>query len=710
MHSRIVVILMVLTVGWAMMIARGAYLQLVPDGRLQALQKRQFETVVTLNVRRGDIVDRNGHELAVSMMSYSLFADPKIMDDAQKVAQILAKTLKMPYQEIAEKLKNKTRRFIWIQRHLSKNTRDFIAAKKIRGLGFIEESKRIYPNESLLSQVLGFVGDEEQGLEGLELAYDDHLQAVSKKVNVRKDARGRPLIVNGQLFNQAPDGSNVQLTIDRELQFILEQELGQALQEHEAESAVGVVLDAQTSEVLAMASAPSFDANRPLHASSYRRRNRAITDTFEPGSTIKTIVLAGALTHQLVNPNSKIDCEGGVLKIGSRTIREADAHHKFDHLKVSEILAYSSNVGMSKIAMRMGSEKVLSILEKFGFGGKSGVDLPGEAKGIMQSLPWRPHLLANVSFGHGMTATPLQIANAYAAIANGGILNRPTIVRSILDPETGEKTELNRGAGHRIISRKVAEEMRKMLIGVTAPGGTGVAAQVPGFIVAGKTGTAQKVNPNGRGYLPGAYISSFAGFVPAKDPRFVIYVAIDHPRKDYYGSTVAAPVFSRVANFAVRRAVLAPDTTLASTGYFQSDINKNTRVEKAKTEEFSGKVVFAPEVSRASMGVAGSVPVSAPSTRSKGDVLPDQPKSSLQAQVQSELNSSEAPGAGKLEVKGIVPDFRGLSLREILTRVNGSQIDVRFYGEGFVTRTVPEMGSRLGSKNELRVYLAPDRP
>ncbi|HVK62701.1 MAG TPA: penicillin-binding transpeptidase domain-containing protein, partial [Bdellovibrionales bacterium] len=503
----------------------------------------------------------------------------------------------------------------------------------------VEESKRIYPNENLLSHVLGFVGGEENGLEGLELRYNDRLQAAAKEVNVRKDARGRPLLVAGQMVSETPVGSDVQLTIDRELQFIVEQELANAVTQHEADSAVAVVLDAQTSEVLAMASAPTFDPNKPQGFSLERKRNRAITDSFEPGSTMKTFVIAGALTKGLVKANTKIDCEGGTMRIGKRIIREADAKHRFNMLTVSEVLLHSSNIGTSKIAFKMGEKQVLETLQSFGFGGRSGVDLPGEARGIVQKLPWREHLLANISFGHGIAATPLQMANAYASIANGGWLKTPYVVKSIRDAETGEVVETQPKTLRRVMTEEVASKMRFMLTGVTSGDGTGINARVAGFPVAGKTGTAQKVNPNGRGYLPGGYISSFAGFLPANDPKWVIYVAVDHPRKGYYGSSVAAPLFSNIAKFAIRHSGLAPVVVTEANVVKKSD------------------------------------------------------------------EAQPLPRGKAIEVDAGVPNLAGLTLREVLTRVTGTGINVKIQGDGLVTHTEPPSGSAFAASRDLTVFL-----
>ena len=662
MRARIVLILIGLTMLWSLVIARAAYLQLFPNARFKSLQKRQFDTVITLNPRRGDVLDRNGHELAVSTVVYSMFADPKIIEQPRKVAKQLAKILHEPAAQVQEKLMGRSRRFVWVARKIDKAMRDSIAEMKVRGLGFIEESSRVYPNDRLLSQTLGFVGEDGQGLEGLELKYNEEMQATKKKVALQRDARGRPLIVNGQVFNQAPDGSDIQLTIDREMQFVLEQELGQVVKDSEADSAVGIVLDAQTSEILAMSASPSFDPN---HAGDFlpdRRRARPITDAFEPGSTMKAFLIAGAMSKGLIEPNTRINTENGKFKIGKRTINEADAHHRFASLTVAEVLKYSSNVGAAKIGLKMGDKNLLETLKLFGFGERTGVDLPGEARGIIQALPWREHLLANVAFGQGIAVTALQVANGYATIANGGYLRQPYLVKAVRDHETGEFTETKPKTLRRVLSDDVVAKMRLMLTAVTSDEGTGKPARVPGFPVAGKTGTAQKVDPNGRGYMKGGFVSSFAGFIPANDPRFVIYIAVDHPRKDHFGGSVAGPVFSQVAKFAVRRAGLAPVMTMAEAA-------KNNPVEEVKT--LGNQVVTA-----AAGAVGAPVPGSTP--------LP-QP------------------------MNGVVPDLAGLTLREVLGRVNGTAMQVKVLGQGFVTHTQPSIGTKLPPNGELTVYLSHDR-
>ena len=628
------------------MVGRAAWLQILPNRKLAALERRQFETVVELRSRRGDVLDRDGHELAASITAFSLFADPKLVDSPRDVARALAPVLGIPAKVLQAKLRLRKKRFIWIQRWLDQPARTEIEAAlaplKSHGLGFLEESRRIYPNQKLLSHALGFVGSEGSGLDGLEARFEDELQGTHRRVAVRKDARGRPLIVNGQVFTEAPDGLDLLLTVDRELQFTLEQELQAAVDAHRADSATGVVLNAETSEVLAMASVPSFDPNRPQRFSQDMRRNRVVTDAFEPGSVMKTFTVAAALERKQIEPNTKFDCQGGAFRVGDRVIREADQRHAFGEMTTTEILSHSSNVGAAKIGLNLGASELRAGLESFGFGARTGIDLPGEAKGILQALPWRDHLVANVSFGHGVSATALQIANAYAAIANGGWLKRPYLVRAVRDHETGEITETKPQTVRRALSPEYVAKLRLMLSATTAPDATGWNARVPGFPVAGKTGTAQKVDPKGRGYLKNAYVSSFAGFLPVNDPKFVIFVAVDNPKKDYYGSQVAAPVFSRIAKFAVRRASLAP-------------------------------VLFT------------------------GDDLVPRARDDAPLPVRPTLAEFEnGPTALPLSPAwDIMPDLAGLSVREVLARVNGAEVSLQIRGRGYVARTTPAPGARM---------------
>lgn len=649
MKSRIVVLFIGICLLWGLLGLRAASLQFLPSDRLKNLKQRQFRTVVTLQARRGAITDRDGRDLAMSTTAFSLYADPKIIDENRKsVAKRLAKEIGFSFESVYSKIRDPQRRFVWIERMLDPDTAERVRALDIRGLSLVQEWRRVYPNESILAPTLGFLGVEGQALEGLELQYDETLRGNLKKVVVRRDARGRPLVADGLLFQQNPDGNDLKLTVDSEIQYILESELASAVAEFDADSAVGVVLDAQTSAIRAMASVPTFDANKANKMSFGERRNRAISDAFEPGSTMKPFVVASALREKKINANSKFFCENGLFKIGDRTIR--DDVHKFGWLSVSEILALSSNIGAAKVGFQVGDETLRQALLDFGFGAKLGVDLPGEARGQLQGLPWRSHLLANISFGHGISATPLQIANGYAALANGGVLNAPYLVESIRDAETGAITKTEPKMIRRVLTPQQSEQMRLMLSSVTAPGGTGVNAKVNGFIVAGKTGTAQKVDLKNGGYLKGAYVSSFAGFIPASDPRFVIYITVDRPRKAYYGAQVAAPLFAKVASYAARKEGLAP-----------MNLSERNLVHRKG-------------------------PQRAPAA--------DKPELTLASEVLAEQEGKAVTS---------VPEFGRMTMREVLRRVSGKDLRVRLVGQGLVSETIPAAGQAVPSDREITV-------
>ncbi len=654
MKPKIITLFIGVCLLWALVILRAAYLQFLPQEKLNALQTRQFETVVTLPARRGSIYDRNGKELAMSSPAYSLYADPKIIEDKKYLAKQLAQITGASAREIYFKIKDKSKRFVWIDRLLSTSAADEIRDLKIKGLGLVEDWKRVYPNDQLLSSTLGFVGKEGQALEGVELMHDKILRGEKKKVSLRKDARGRPLIQDGLLFTETPQGKELKLTVDADLQYFVETELSNSIKKYEADGGWVVVLDAKSSAIRAMATLPTFDPNKPLLSASVDRRNRAVTDTFEPGSTLKTFVIAEAIENKIVKPNTKIFCENGAFHIGKRVIHEAEKDHAQGTISVTEVLAYSSNIGTSKIALMMGDQKLKDAYNAFGFGQKAGIDLPGEAKGILVPLPWKDHLLANISFGQGITASPLQIANAYAAIANGGVLNQPFIVESITDVETNETITTPTKQIRRVISNETAAQMRLMLANATSENGTGGAARVPGYFVGGKTGTAQKIRSGGRGYMPGGYIASFSGFIPANEPSLVIYVGVDHPRKGYYGAQVAAPLFSKIASYAVRRDGVSPE------------LLSETTISQVKDDSIAQKFLNADKI------------------------------------IKLDKKATDEIKAGLLTS---APQLKELTVREVLAKAAEQQIEVKLVGTGRVENTWPESGQALSDDRHMTVFL-----
>ncbi len=667
MKSRIPIIFACFLVVWGFVILRAAQLQFLPANQLLARQERQFQSVVKLEARRASILDRKGREMALSVKAYSLFADPSKIESAKWVSRKLAKPLGMSSDQIFAKLKDRKRQFVWISRKMDSEIQEAVQSLGIAGLGFIEEYKRIYPNEELLAPALGMVGSEGQGLEGLELSLDQYLRGESKKLSVPRDARGRPLVMDGLLFAEVPEGQDAQLTIDSEIQNQLENELVKTVKEFGADQAYGVILDVATSELVAIAMAPTFDANKAQKVSLEKRRHRTVTDVLEPGSVLKTFAIAAALEENLIQPSSRINTEHGKFKVNDRWIREAEASHNWASLTVPEILSFSSNVGTAKIAMMLGDKKLRDYFERFGFGTKTGIEFPGEQKGALLPLPWHDHLLSNVSFGQGVSTTPLQVAAAYLAIANGGVWKKPRILKALKDPVTGEMKQIPvlESESRRVMSPEKARSVRLMLTGVTAEGGTGFNARVDGFMVAGKTGTAQKVNPKGGGYMEGAYVSSFAGFLPAENPKYVIYISVDHPKKiSFYGSQVSAPVFSRMAGYITRQEGWAPviveEKNLTSTDW---------KALQKKTDRRSKK----------KMGLVTPTPI---------PVL-----EALQSPI--------------LEFHPYVPQLTNLTVREVLKKMQGQEVEVRLVGTGVVHDTWPKSGGAWSRKKQLTLFLRP---
>lgn len=645
-QSRIIFTLSIFGLLWLVLFARSSYLQLIPNKKLSKLQDKQFERTITLQPRRGNIYDRNNKELAISIPSKSLFADPQKVKEPYFSAKKLSQLLDLDRKVLLKRLLNKKRRFVWIKRHLTEKEIQTIKSWRLEGLHFLKERKRFYSNENSLSQTLGFTGWEGKGLEGIEKQYEEFLRGESQKLLIQKDAKGRYLFRDFSPFITKVSGYDVHLTIDSDLQFYLETALKKGIKNSQAKSAMGVVLSAESSEILALANIPDYNPNHVKKSQVKHRRNRVITDAFEPGSTLKVFTIISALKKGI--PLSKLyPTHEGRLEVGSHFITEADPKKKFkEFLNMSEILSYSSNVGASLIAQDIGARALRKTLKDFGFGEKTGIDFPGEAKGVLRKLPWRKIETSTVSFGHGISATTLQIANAYAAIANGGMLNRPFLVKKIRNSYTGEEQVFKPQNIRPILTKKSAHTLSLMLTAVTEENGTGVLAKVPGYFVAGKTGTAQKVDfENEGGYKKGEYISSFAGFIPAQDPKFVIYIVVDGAKENFYASTLTAPLFAEVASYSVRQANLSPT------------ILKEENILLASRDTASN----------------------------------------LSLDTKRDIASDDSSNKELQEMT--MPNLKGMSLRGALKELKDYEIRLKIKGSGYLVESQPRKGERL-SKNQ----------
>jgi cell division protein FtsI (penicillin-binding protein 3) len=484
-------------------------------------------------------------EMAVNIEADSLYAVPSEVGDARYLSSKLAPIIKVSEKRLIRKLGKRDREFIWILRKMDRdvahNVRELKDRAEFKGLGFLTESKRYYPKGQTASHILGYTDIDNEGLEGIELKYNEYMKGKKKKVLMNTDARGNSLT---DTVEEALPGNNILLTIDEGIQYIVEKEIADAVVRWKAKAAVAIMMNPFTGEILAMANNPTFNPNFPGKAPAYKRRNRAITDIYEPGSTFKTFLAATALEEGIVSLEDKFDVSKGYIVVGGKPIRDI---HRWKILTFQDVIQKSSNVGAVQIGLKLGKERYYKYIRRFGFGEKTGIDLPGEVRGILRKPEeWSGTSLAALSIGQEIGVTPLQILRAYAAIANGGLLMRPYIVSEIISPSGEVIKSFSPRIERRVISRSTAEAIKEILKTVVEEGGTARKAYIKGNQVAGKTGTAQMVDPETGRYSKDKYISSFVGFVPADNPRIALIVVIYEPTGATYGGEVAAPVFKSI--------------------------------------------------------------------------------------------------------------------------------------------------------------------
>lgn len=539
-------------------VGRGYWLQVVDSEATVARSRRQYQRIIPLTPRRGAIYDRNGAELARSTSVDSVFAEPFRIQNVDEAVRELAPILRMKFASLRKKLTS-NRRFVWLERKVQPDESARIRRLDLEGIAFTKEHQRYYPNGGLAAQLLGFTGLDPKGLEGLERFYDNQLLGQEGFLVAAKDGRRKGLGASNMVVQGGSHGNSLVLTIDRNLQYLAEKELALGLKEAEGKAGSVVMLDPVSGEILAMANRPTYNPNAFSRFPAASRRNRAVCDEFEPGSTLKVFLMAAALNENLVRPNQVVDCEHGAYRVGGMTIHD---HHPYDDLRIVDVLAKSSNIGAAKVGKLLERQRYFEYLQHFGFGEQTGIDFPGEASGqLRRPEQWFEGDLAAISFGQGMTVTALQMARAVAAIANGGVLMKADLVRQVLDEEGSVVERRTPQTVRRVVSEKTAAQVRSMMEMVTRDGGTGTRAAVPGYRVAGKTGTAQKVDPVTGGYSADKRVASFVGFAPVDHPRLVIMVMIDEPKTHVYGGWVAAPVFSRLAGQALRYLGVSPTET-----------------------------------------------------------------------------------------------------------------------------------------------------
>ncbi len=548
MNERLLTVGGVIAVGLLLVLLRLVQLTVVQNGELVRQATVQHQRRLVLTPRRGEIVDRNGEPLALSFPTESLFVRTKQLPmDAEKKIPALAASLHVPPQNISQAL-HASSRFVWLKRQASPEEAAHVRLLSVSGVDSVEEDRRFYPQGKLAAPLLGFTNIDAKGLEGVERAYDQYLQGEPREIFEERDATGQTFLIQEGV--DAPEGLNVRLTLDAGLQYIAEQELMRSVKETRAAAGTAIVLDPTTFEILTLAQAPTFDPNDPGETKAEDRRNPAISNCYEPGSTLKVLLAAAALDTQNVRPEERIFCELGHYQVGSHIIHD---HHPYGTLTFAEVLQHSSNIGAAKIGERLGKKTYHKYLRDFGIGQRTGVDLPMESPGILAPVDnWARINLVTASFGQGVAVSPLQLASAYAALANGGMLMKPYLVKEVLDAD-GKAVKANSPTPIRQVVRpETAHLLMQLLEKVVEKEGTGWRAHLDGVRVAGKTGTSQKTNASG-GYSAHGRIASFIGIVPADQPRFVILVAIDEPKTAVYGGEVAAPVFQAIARQALAR-------------------------------------------------------------------------------------------------------------------------------------------------------------
>ncbi|MEI6663426.1 MAG: penicillin-binding protein 2 [Actinomycetes bacterium] len=522
--------------------ARAGYLGTVRADALGTEASSQQAITSKVPAPRGDITDRNGTELAVSEAAVDVVANPMIIKSPADLAAKLAPLLGSQPEELLPKLSDRSRGFVYIARRMPAEVGDRIKAMHQTGLSLEQTMRRSYPRGQQAGQLLGFVGNEGKGLSGLEYAWNSELQGTDGQRTTVSDALGRPINVADNAMVQK--GRDIRLTIDAPLQDEVERVLEGVGRVYQPKGATAVAVDPRTGDILALANWPAVNANDVGSASAYAQLNRASGFTYEPGSTFKSFTISGALQDRVVTPDTQFDLPVE-LQVGDKTIHDAEDRGP-ETLPVKEILSKSSNVGAAKIGMRTGAKRFDHWVREFGFGSPTGSGLPGEEAGIVLTPEhYSDATLGNMAMGQGLAVTPLQMIQAYGAIANGGILKPPRLVS-----EVGGK-QLDNSGGHRVISPQTAASVREMLKGVLGEGGTASSAAIPGFDLAGKTGTAQKVDPQTGTYSDSKYIASFIGFAPASKPKLLVAVVVDEPTGEIYGGQVAAPAFSRIMAWAL---------------------------------------------------------------------------------------------------------------------------------------------------------------
>jgi cell division protein FtsI (penicillin-binding protein 3) len=656
LRSRALVFAACLALAFLGLLGRLAYLQVFKHEEYSRLAESQHAKTVPLRPKRGPILDRAGQALAVSSRADTLYVTPAKVEDPGRLAARLAPILGEPARELARKL-SVSKKFAPVRRRLTPDMARAVRELREPALTLVEDSLRLYPNRELAAQLVGFEGADGRGLAGIEQVWDGHLAGVEGRAVVERDALGREMTGAPIVLKPSVAGQGIMLTIDATLQYLAEKEVDAAWRRTRAKSAMAVAMDPRTGEILAMAIRPTYNPNSFTSATDDDRRVRAVTDPFEPGSTFKVILAASALDEGVMRPTDRLYAENGAITVASTTIRD---WKKYGWLTFGEVLQNSSNVGSIKVGLSLGKERYYKYMTAFGFGAPTNLGLPGESRGQLRApAQWSGLSLATMSIGQEVSVTAVQMVAAFAAVANGGRLMQPQIIRSVLDAQGRELRSFEPKAVRQVISPETARTLTEMMVNVVG-NGTGRNAAIAGYDVAGKTGTAQKMDPATKRYSHAPGVLSFVGFVPADDPRLAMIVLLDEPKNEKWGSEAAAPIFAAIGREALRYLNVPP-------------------------RDSSPVPIVRDEVVAAA---------------------PDRPRATPVSSAPFAPALAEAAPVGS-DGQPVMPRLTGLSLRQAMEALAPHGVRLEITGRGVVTYQSPAPGAPLAAGVVCRLQLAP---
>ena len=641
---RLVSVLIIFLILFIALLSRAFQLQVLSGEKLKNLAQRQHTATLQLQPERGMVYDRNGEKLAVSVLADSVCADPTRIADPLKASRQIAVILNLDKQVVMKKILE-PKNFCWLARRISPDEAANVDNAEIEGIFLVKEPKRFYPNGQLAAHLLGFVGADANGLEGLENKYDDILKGKPEKLAWARDAKGKKIFLRvGNNEAKKDESVNLVLTIDSRIQYLVETHLKEAVVSKGAKGGIAVVMDPKTGEILAMATEAGFNPNNINGLTPEKWRNRAITDYFDPGSTFKPFLVAGALEEKTIRESEKFYCEDGNYTVANRVIHEAN-RQRHGQLSVRDILKYSSNIGSVKIAQKLGKEKFYQYIDNFGFGTKTGIDLPGESPGLVRPVRnWSKVDTATIAFGQGVSVTAIQMIAAMSAIANGGVLMKPYILRSVTDKNNIPIKMYNPTVVRKVVSAETAKRLTNMLTEVVGSAdGSGKNANIVNVAVAGKTGTSQKFDFSRGVYSSEKVRTSFIGFFPADNPQVAILVILDEPQRDKWGGVAAAPVFKSIGEQILN--------------CFKTNIRET--------------------------------PIFGPDKQSKVQLI-----SAQETIVARSIDNND---------ESAVPDFHGLTIREAMKKAKSRSIELKVSGNGWAVRQYPPAGRVLGEDRVCKV-------